>query len=58
MSVVIQFTAGEEAKALAILLRHSPGSVLPNRIYTVTDSAAQALRKVGVDFVERDVKAL
>jgi len=31
MNVVIRLTKGEEAKALPILLRHTPGTVLQNR---------------------------
>lgn len=52
MRVVIRFTAREELNALPILLRHSPGTVLPNRTYVVTPEAAQALRDGGVSFTE------
>jgi hypothetical protein len=52
MSVILQFTADEEAKALPILLRHSPGSILPNRVYAVDESAAQALREAGISYRE------
>ena len=54
MNIVLQFTAEEEAKALPILLRHSPGSILPNRTYVVDVSAAQALRDAGITY--RDVR--
>jgi hypothetical protein len=40
----------EEAKALPLLLRHSPGTILPNRIYVVSAEAAQKLRAAGVQF--------
>jgi hypothetical protein len=52
MRVVIRFTAREEAKALPILLRHSPGTVLPDRTYVITAEAAEALRQAGVTFTE------
>jgi hypothetical protein len=52
MSVVLQFTADEEAQALPILLRHSPGSILPNRTYVIGESAAQALRDAGISYRE------
>ena len=50
MNIVLQFTAEEEAKALPILLRHSPGTVLANRTYVVEQSAAQALQEAGIVF--------
>ena len=52
MSTVLQFTADEEAKALPILLRHSPGAVLTNRTYVVESLVVQALRDAGVSFRE------
>jgi hypothetical protein len=52
MNIVIQFSEGEEAKALPILLRHSPGTVLSNRTYVVEQSVAKALREAGVEFRE------
>ena len=52
MNVIIQFSAEEELKALEILLRHSPGTILPNRTYVIGASAAQALREAGVSFRE------
>ena len=50
MKVMIRFTKRDELKALPILLRHSPGMVLPNRIYVVSPEAARALRDAGVRF--------
>ncbi len=50
MTVVIQFSSREELKALPILLRHSPGRILPDRRYVVSAEAAQALRAAGVKF--------
>jgi len=49
---VIQLTSREEEKALPILLRHSTGMVLPNRIYVLADEAVAALRNAGVRFTE------
>lgn len=52
MSVILQFTSDDEALALPILLRHSPGSILANRTYVVDDAAANALRDAGIAFRE------
>jgi hypothetical protein len=52
MKMIIQLSEAEEAKALPILLRHSPGTVLPNHIYVVGDEAAKKLREAGVEFTE------
>jgi hypothetical protein len=48
MNVVIRLTSREEAKALPILLRHSPGVVLPDRTYVLREEAVRALRAAGV----------
>lgn len=52
MDVVIQFSKAEEAKALPILLRHSPGAVLPDRVYVLSESAVHAVQEAGVSFRE------
>ena len=52
MKTIIQLSEAEEAKALPILLRHSPGTVLPNRIYVVSVEVAKKLREAGVQFTE------
>ena len=52
MKVVIRLTNREEAKALPILLRHSPGMVLANRTYILHEEAVEALRAAGVQFTE------
>jgi hypothetical protein len=52
MRVVIRLTSREEAKALPILLRHSPGMVLPERTYVLQGEAVEALRAAGVRFTE------
>lgn len=52
MKIVIRMSQEEEAKALPILLRHSAGTVLPDRTYVITEDAAKKLRQAGVDFLE------
>lgn len=52
MKVVIRLSQRKEAKALPILLRHSRGTVLPDRTYIVSALAARALREAGVQFTE------
>jgi len=52
MEKVIQFSEREEAKALPILLRQTPGVVLPNRTYVLSNSAVQALHDAGIAFRE------
>jgi hypothetical protein len=52
MSVVLQFTTDEEAKALPILLRHSPGTVLTDRTYIVENTVVQGLTDAGVFFCQ------
>ncbi len=52
MDIVLQMTEDEEVKALPILLRHSPGMLLPNRTYMVCREAAQQLRRAGIQFTE------
>lgn len=52
MKVAIQLSAAEEVKALPVLLRHSPGMVLPNRTYVISAEAAKSLREAGVSFTE------
>ena len=52
MKVVVRLTQEAEAMALPILLRHSPGMVLPERTYLVSDDALRALRNAHVPFTE------
>ena len=52
MKVIVHLTKEEEAKALPILLRHSPGMVLPNRTYVLSEDALRALRDANVRFSE------
>ena len=48
MKVVIRLSAKQELKALPILLRHSPGTILPERTYVLEEEAALTLREKGV----------
>ena len=52
MRVVIRLSSAEELKAIPIMLRHSPGSILPNRTYVISETVARTLREAGVRFVE------
>jgi hypothetical protein len=57
MKIIIRMTKRQELKPLPILLRHSPGMVLPNRTYVISAEAVSALRSAGVKFIQlsRDV---
>jgi hypothetical protein len=50
MKVVIQLSVREEERALPILLRHSPGTILPDRVYVIGEEAARALREADIHF--------
>jgi hypothetical protein len=52
MKVIIRLTKDAEAKALPILLKHSPGMVLPQRTYLLAEDAIRALRQAGISFSE------
>jgi hypothetical protein len=52
MKIAIRFTAKEELKAVPILMRHSPGMMLPGDIYVLSEEAVAALREAGVRFTE------
>ena len=52
MNTVIRVSARDSAKAWALLVRHSPGVALPDRVFVVSDEAARALRKAGIRFTE------
>jgi hypothetical protein len=52
MKVIIQLTRDDEAKALPILLRHSPGMILPQRTYVLSEDTLRALSAGGVRFSE------
>jgi len=52
MKVIIHLTREEEAKALPVLLRRSPGMVLPQRTYVLSEDAVMALRRANIQFSE------
>jgi hypothetical protein len=52
MKVVIRFTVKQEAKALPIILRHSPGMILPDRTYVLPEDVVRQLREAKIKFTE------
>jgi len=52
MTVVIRVSDKDRARAWGLLVRHSPGTALPNSTFIVTDAAARALRRAGIEFTE------
>ena len=58
MKVIIRLTPDEEAKALPILLRHSPGMVLLNATYVLNDDVLKNLRSAGIRFFEVDSESI
>ena len=50
MKMVIQVAESDDARAWALLQRHSPGVALPNRTFVVSDEAVAALRQAGMGF--------
>lgn len=52
MKVIIRLSAKQEAQALPLLLRHSPGTVLADRTYVISEEAAKALRLANIKFTE------
>jgi hypothetical protein len=54
---VVRFSEQEELRALPILLRHSPGMILPDRTYVLSEEAASALRDAGISFTDLGVEA-
>ena len=51
MKAMSQFTKPEEARALPILLRHSAGTVLPDRTYVLDEESVTELPNSGIPFV-------
>lgn len=51
MRLVVQIDEADDARAWAVLQRHSPGVALPNRTFVVSEEAVQALRQAGVRFL-------
>ncbi len=52
MKTIIQLSIEEEAKALPILLRHSPGMILPDRTYVLEENVVGRLRHAGIHFTQ------
>jgi len=52
VKVVIRLSAKQKLKALPTLLRHSPGTMLPDHIYVIREEVARALREAGIAFTE------
>ena len=52
MKAIVQFSEQEEAQALPVLLRHSPGMVLAGRIYVLSSEALVELRQEGIQYTE------
>lgn len=52
MKIVVQISTKDDAKAWAILQRHSPGMALPNRTFVVSEDAVRALTDAGIHFTE------
>jgi len=52
MKVVIQVAAEDDAKAWALMMRHSPGIALPNRVFVISEEAVRSLQEAGIRFTE------
>jgi hypothetical protein len=52
MTVVIRVSNEDRARAWGFLVRHSPGTALPNNTFLVSDAAARGLRDAGIEFTE------
>jgi hypothetical protein len=47
---VIRVSDKDRARAWGLLVRHSPGTALPNNTFIVSEAAVRALRRDGIDF--------
>jgi hypothetical protein len=52
MKIVIRMTPQQEERALPILLRHSPGMIVQDGTYILSQEAVETLRNRGVKFTE------
>ena len=52
MNVVIRVSESDRARAWGFLVRHSPGTGLPNATFVVSEAAARGLRDAGIDFTQ------
>lgn len=57
MKVVIQVDRRDSSKAWGLLVRHSSGIALPDRVFVVSPEAARALRKAGIRFTQKSREA-
>ena len=57
MKVIVRFSERQGLRGVPILLRHSPGMVLPNRTYVLQQKAVQALRTAGIRNIEISAEA-
>lgn len=58
MKIIIQLSREEEAKALPILLRQSPGMILPERTYVLEEEVVGRLLNSGIRFTQLSREAL
>jgi hypothetical protein len=52
MTIVIRVSDQDRARAWGFLVRHSPGTALPNNTFLVSEAAARGLRDADIDFIE------
>ena len=52
MKIVIQISPRDSAKAWSLLVRHSPGVALPDRVFIVSEEAVRTLREARIRFSE------
>jgi len=52
MRTVIRVSARDSVNAWGLLVRHSRGVALPDRVFVVSEEAVRALRNEGVRFSE------
>jgi hypothetical protein len=50
MNIVIRVADKDRARAWGLLVRHSPGTALPNNTFIVSESAIRGLRSAGISF--------
>ncbi len=52
MTVVIRVADKDRARAWGFLVRHSPGSALPDNTFVISEDAARDMRTAGINFTE------
>ena len=52
MTVVIRVADKDRARVWGFLVRHSPGSALPDNTFVISEAAARDMRLAGIDFTE------